>query len=709
MVFVATGLGASLSPRSAGAQTLPSVDVRTWTPSTDHRAGLVTEPTTTPGPWAWNVGAWFHYTHQPVTLRRTGSDDVALRPIEAQVGANVTAGLGIGSRAAIGLDVPFVLYQGGSSGLPRTVSSVDSAPSTALGDIGIHGKGAIISNEAGGFGLAVLGGLTLPTGERTSFIGDGSTRATARLLAEYSLVLASVQGSLGYALRTEHHTWPESRAGGVTFGDDIPWSFGFNVKPGVFKMDEGNRQVWELGLHGSLPAGPVGPFGSGDPGSARLSPMLLAASDRVALGHYRDTYFLGGAEVGLTTAVGTPAFRVVAAIGWAPREHDQDHDGVADDLDQCPEIPEDRDGFEDSDGCPEIDNDDDGVVDAEDKCPKVQGVAPNGCPATDADADGIPDNADACPKAAGPLSDDPKASGCPIGDRDGDGIIDTADKCPDQAEDKDGFEDEDGCPDPDDDGDGVTDKLDACPRVAGEPSTDPARNGCVSPDRDGDTIDNAADQCPDVPEVFNGLKDDDGCPDEGGKPLVVIDPKDPRLVIKLATPIKLTGPVDAPVIDPASLPTLRALVLELNRHRDWALAVGARPAAGQKPGAEADKSALGRALAVAGAVGQLAHRDDAAETVSWDAVKKQPGAEASGVGLVILSAAITEPKAATPPAPAPKPTTATPPAPAPAPAATPKPSTTTAPTTTTAPPKPKPIAPTPKPSDEPWGPLAPPK
>ena len=34
-------------------------------------------------------------------------------------------------------------------------------------------------------------------------------------------------------------------------------------------------------------------------------------------------------------------------------ETDFDEDGVPDDTDQCPDQPEDLDGFEDEDGCPE--------------------------------------------------------------------------------------------------------------------------------------------------------------------------------------------------------------------------------------------------------------------------------------------------------------------------------------------------------------------
>jgi hypothetical protein len=296
-----------------------------------------------------------------------------------------------------------------------------------------------------------------------------------------------------------------------------------------------------------------------------------------------------------------------------------DHDGVKDDVDGCPEIPEDKDGFEDADGCPEIDNDDDGIVDKEDACPNVKGE-----PDDDPKRNGCPHDAPATP---------------PKKDTDGDGIPDDVDKCPEQAEDKDGFEDADGCPDPDNDADGVSDRDDACPNVRGEPSTDPARNGCPNPDRDGDTYDNDVDKCPDTAEVFNGVADDDGCPDEGGAPLVKIDDKRD---VRLAKPIKLTGEGNDVQIDPASMTTVRALALELNRHRDWTLAIGVRPANGESKG---QLDALARSFAVVRVLAGFSRRDGVAETVGWDVVKNKPGAD-SGMAFMILVTPAPTPVAA---------------------------------------------------------------
>lgn len=48
--------------------------------------------------------------------------------------------------------------------------------------------------------------------------------------------------------------------------------------------------------------------------------------------------------------------------------YDQDEDGINNEVDKCPEEAEDKDNFEDMDGCPDKDNDKDGIDDAVDEC-----------------------------------------------------------------------------------------------------------------------------------------------------------------------------------------------------------------------------------------------------------------------------------------------------------------------------------------------------
>jgi outer membrane protein OmpA-like peptidoglycan-associated protein len=132
----------------------------------------------------------------------------------------------------------------------------------------------------------------------------------------------------------------------------------------------------------------------------------------------------------------------------------------------------------------------------------------------DSDGDGITDDVDKCPLSAEDKDGFQDADGCPDPDNDGDGIPDSADKCPNDPEDKDGFQDADGCPDLDNDGDGIPDALDQCPNEPEDKDGFQDADGCPDPDNDGDGIPDAQDKCPNQPETKNGYQDADGCPDE---------------------------------------------------------------------------------------------------------------------------------------------------------------------------------------------------
>jgi len=172
-------------------------------------------------------------------------------------------------------------------------------------------------------------------------------------------------------------------------------------------------------------------------------------------------------------------------LGFRLGVSDRDKDGIADNIDSCPDVA----GVAELNGCPDADGD--GITDAQDDCPMVAGVAAlSGCP--DGDGDGIADKYDDCPTVAG----ESKFKGCP--DTDGDGIRDMDDKCPTEA----GSPAYAGCPPPDADGDGVEDSKDMCPNTPG------TLKGC--PDTDGDGFADNEDKCPKVKGMLAGCPDTDG-------------------------------------------------------------------------------------------------------------------------------------------------------------------------------------------------------
>ncbi len=66
-----------------------------------------------------------------------------------------------------------------------------------------------------------------------------------------------------------------------------------------------------------------------------------------------------------------------------------------------------------------------------------------------------------------------------------------------------------GCPDKDADRDNIADRIDACPNRHGLAQ----HKGCPPPDRDGDGVPDSKDRCKTRREVWNGVRDFDGCPD----------------------------------------------------------------------------------------------------------------------------------------------------------------------------------------------------
>ncbi len=217
---------------------------------------------------------------------------------------------------------------------------------------------------------------------------------------------------------------------------------------------------------------------------------------------------------------------------------DKDGDGIADYEDACPEYA----GLKVFKGCP--DSDGDGISDNEDECPNMAGLSTNkGCPDNDADEDGIPDALDKCPNIAGSAAN----NGCPTEDSDRDGIPDAEDKCPNDR----GSISAGGCPDAD--GDGIADFADKCPNKAGLS----VYSGC--PDTDGDGIDDGRDKCPNSA----GPVSTQGCPE--------IDKADVEFLETAMRAVQFdTGRA---TLKPASLRVLQQIASIMNKYPDFNLSI----------------------------------------------------------------------------------------------------------------------------------------
>jgi OmpA-OmpF porin, OOP family len=442
--------------------------VQRFNPAPGPRNFLTTRGIRTDGQMAWSGSFVANWGWKPfVVVSRDSTGDTPTEDV--MVVENVATGDFMGSltiipKLQLGLRIP-VTYVRGQGLTAQGEGDPNNLSAVGMGDVEVEGKYRLIGAPTDMF---VLGGgvfVTAPTGNLTAkdkYIGDATVTAGARAIVDFNTGPLFAGANLIGVYRGE------GRVGDTTMGPEFRYSLavGYEISPLIRVIADG--------------------FG-GTKFSGKAGTNTLEA-DLGARVHPLDTpvFITAGAGAGLIQGIGVPMLRAFAGFMYVAEGLDKDGDGIQDDKDQCPASAEDKDGFEDADGCPDVDNDDDSVPDAQDKCPS-QAEDPDGfkdldgCPDPDNDLDGVPDDKDQCadkPETKNGYKDD---DGCPDElDSDQDGVPDTKDKCPKEAEDTDGFQDEDGCPDLDNDNDGIPD------------------NG---------------DECIDEPEDKDGDQDEDGCPD----------------------------------------------------------------------------------------------------------------------------------------------------------------------------------------------------
>ncbi|OJH42141.1 hypothetical protein BON30_02685 [Cystobacter ferrugineus] len=463
------GLAGVLSAPAADAQVVSpsplsqSIDVQRYKPGPGATDILGVHGARVDHHLGWHLGASVNYASNPLGFYNPATDRYVYELVAHQATLDVMGSLSLWNRFELGVVLP-ITYQSSESGAGFTPAFAQGVAGAGLGDVRLVPKLNLVSSENFGLGLVVP--VLLPSAGGEAFRGGAGVSARPQLIAEWGRDRgARLVANLGASIQRAE------QLRNLRTGTELMYALGAQI-PFTEKL--------------ALRANLAGSYGLNHTGFGALPLEVLAALQ------YRFSPGLSahvGGGPGLTRGYGTPAFRVFAGIDWhqpgerasaapaaaptpeaaaeeaaeaAPAPEaapvDTDGDGIPDTADQCPAKAEDKDGFEDQDGCPDRDNDKDGRPDVTDRCPNEPETVNRF-----QDEDGCPDEA-------------------PAKDSDGDGLLDSQDKCPLQAEDKDGFQDEDGCPDPDNDQDGVPDTRD---------------------------------QCPNEPEVINGVKDEDGCPDQG--------------------------------------------------------------------------------------------------------------------------------------------------------------------------------------------------
>lgn len=328
------------------------------------RFGYLSIPATrTLGPWRYALALQVEAAGRPV------EDTTGQALLRARFSQALSARLGLGRRGEVRLTLPVIAYQ------QRVVlPGNDPIGRAGLRDMWVEGRARLYESAAPsgpdqpaqGYGLALRGALGIPTGRDVAFAGAEHLQVESGLIQDFSLLLFGVALELSWLHRVE-----PQRFLGERFRDELRYAVGFKYRS--------PKHTWLrvlTELRGAVDAG--APFAR----SAR-SPLEASVGLRLTAG---DWVYTVGAGAGIVRGIGTPVARGFLQVGYQALLTDQDRDGVPDSRDECLRLAEDRDGFEDEDGCPEPDNDGDFVFDDEDKCPTIAPAEDN-----DQDFDGCPD------------------------------------------------------------------------------------------------------------------------------------------------------------------------------------------------------------------------------------------------------------------------------------------------------------------------------
>ncbi len=479
---------ACLLPATAAAQPAGNLPIDTFRPAIDSRGYLTinasqplghTELSFGLGSLSWGRGLLAfedgdarYSVDNVVTATLGAAFGLRFGPLELELGASLPLSILAGDRGPDDL---------GDPGNPNDDQDY-KLDGQGLGNIGLHLKTRVLkSSRPPHLGAGLIASVYLPTANPADrFMGDGKLVPQLMGIVDQELVGGRLRLAVNAGVRLRSATSftdtgdmgapPTNQT--ITATAELPIGFGaaWALAPGRFDL------VGEV--FGSVPLGDADNY------------QPLEALGGVKLYLARNSFLSLGAGRGLVPSKGAnPSARAFIGIVFEPNIGDRDGDGIKDDVDKCPNDPEDRDRFEDEDGCPELDNDRDGILDEDDRCRNIP-----------EDKDGFQDE-----------------DGCPEGnpnDRDSDGILDHLDKCPDDPEDFDQFEDEDGCPELDNDRDNILDADDLCPLIPEDADNFEDEDGCPDLDNDQDRIGDKDDRCPNEPETYNNSQDEDGCPDK---------------------------------------------------------------------------------------------------------------------------------------------------------------------------------------------------
>ena len=344
----------------------------------------------------------FGYSRNPLHTSNMTNEVSTLRAsdtgvIQDQFTAYATIGFQFLNRVTIAATLPATLEQDGAS--PNYQTNIFGGTNgdrvqtggPALDDLRLDARGVLIrtNNERGALGAALS--FWAPSGSTANFGGDGQATVMPAVQGEYDFKYFILDANTGVAFRPKRSINTPTNGDGLGIGDEWRWAVGgfIPLKGGKYRL--GGTIFGSTGLENDGTG--TGAIIGNTQFTKRNTPIEWNVEGRMKIGP-KERWWVGfGGGTLIANGYGAPDLRLVAMIGAfipildtdanspdrkeALREKwreeggaDRDHDGIPDDIDACPDDPEDHLGSDPNDGCPlPPDRDGDGIPDMYDKCP----------------------------------------------------------------------------------------------------------------------------------------------------------------------------------------------------------------------------------------------------------------------------------------------------------------------------------------------------
>lgn len=373
-----SGLGGALLGLGAGdaqAQVREPIDVERFKPHVTYDGFVMAEGSDVrPEADRWEAGMYLNYgLNQLVVVN--GANEISDKFVAGRLGVDFVGSLTIWGPLAFGIGVPFYLAQTGDEADQDGDGVVGDPDFAGFGDVRLVPKLRILDDREL-FGLAIAAEVRIPTHAGDFSGGARNVVFAPRLIADHRF------GASGFRL-------------GANAGVAIREGTTFENVNALSEYIYSAALSYRIGGWDGLVA--VGAEVDGATGLSSDVNFEELPLEGIVFGKVypdQDWTVSFGPGFGLVPGYGIPTFRFFAGVRWHPTNNDRDDDGIPDDEDACPDTPEDRDGFEDSDGCPEDteerDDDRDGITNVDDECPDEKETI-NGIE----DEDGCPDEGDA--------------------------------------------------------------------------------------------------------------------------------------------------------------------------------------------------------------------------------------------------------------------------------------------------------------------------